>query len=145
MKLVSKFYKRFLWIISMVLKLIGATSAKIGTTILWEGVPCTVRSNDVSKTGKHGHAKCRMEVIGIFDGKKRVGVVPGNTKIEVPNIDKRKAQVLSVSDNTANVMDLESFETMDLSFPEDLADKMEVEKQVEYWDIEGLKSIRRVL
>ena len=42
-------------------------------------------------------------------------------------------------------MDLESFETMDLSFPKDLADKMEVEKQVEYWDIEGQKSIRRIL
>jgi len=129
----------------MVLKLINATAAKPGTTILWEGVPCTVRSNDISKTGKHGHAKCRMEVIGIFDGKKRVGVVPGTEKLEVPMVTKRKAQILSVSGETANVMDLENFETLDLPFREGLKNELKEEKQVEYWDIEGHKSIMRVL
>ena len=129
----------------MVLKLINATAAKPGTTILWEGVPCTVKGNDISKTGKHGHAKCRMEVIGIFDGKKRIGVVPGNEKLEVPLVEKKKAQVLSVSENTASVMDLESFETMDLPFQEDIRDQLAEEKKVEYWDVEGEKVIMRML
>lgn len=131
----------------MALKLINATAAKPGTTILWEGVPCTVRGNDISKTGKHGHAKCRMEVIGIFDNKKRVGVVPGTEKLEVPMVEKRRAQVLTVdSDGSkASVMDLESFETLDLSFQESIKDELESEKQVEYWEIEGQKSIMRVL
>lgn len=129
----------------MVLKLIVATAAKPGTTILWKGVACTVRSNDVSKTGKHGHAKCRMEIIGIFDGKKRVNVVPGDEKLEVPLVEKRKAQVLSVSEKSASVMDLESYETVDLPFPSNLKEKLAEEKQVEYWDIEGKKSIMRVL
>ncbi len=129
----------------MVLKLISATAAKPGTTILWENVPCTVKSNDISKTGKHGHAKCRMEVVGVFDGKKRIGVVPGEEKIEVPMVEKRKAQVLSVSETTASVMDLESFETIDLAFDESVKDQLAEEKQVEYWDIEGTKCIMRVL
>ena len=129
----------------MVLKLIVATAAKPGTTILWKGVACTVRSNDVSKTGKHGHAKCRMEIIGIFDGKKRVNVVPGDEKLEVPLVEKRKAQVLSVGENSASVMDLESYETIDLPFPSNLKEKLAEEKQVEYWDIEGKKSIMRIL
>lgn len=129
----------------MVLKLIIATAAKPGTTILWDGVACTVRSNDVSKTGKHGHAKCRMEIIGIFDGKKRVNVVPGDEKLEVPLVEKRKAQVLSISENSASVMDLESYETIDLPFLSSLKGKLAEEKQVEYWDIEGKKSIMRVL
>ena len=126
-------------------KLINATAAKAGTTILWEGVPCTVKSNDISKTGKHGHAKCRMEVVGIFDGKKRVGVVPGNEKLGIPMVNKNKAQVLSVGENTASVMDLESFETLELPFQEELKDQLAEEKQVEYWDVEGHKSIMRVL
>lgn len=129
----------------MALKLINATAAKPGTTILWEGVPCTVKGNDISKTGKHGHAKCRMEVVGIFDGKKRIGVVPGSEKLEVPLVDKRKAQVLSVSDGTASVMDLESFETLEMTYQEDIKAQLAEEKQVEYWDIEGQKSIMRVL
>jgi len=129
----------------MVLKLINATAAKPGTTILWEGVACSVKSNDISKTGKHGHAKCRMEIVGIFDGKKRVSVVPGHEKIEIPMVTKNKAQILSIGESTASVMDLESFETIELPFPEELKDKLKEEKQVEYWDIEGQKSIMRVL
>ena len=129
----------------MALKLINATTAKAGTTILLEGVPCTVKSNDISKTGKHGHAKCRMEVVGIFDGKKRVSVIPGHEKLEVPLVEKKKAQVLSVSESTASVMDLESFETIDLPFSEDIKGELAEEKQVEYWEIEGQKKIMRIL
>ena len=129
----------------MVLKLINATAAKPGSTILWDGIPCTVRSNEISKTGKHGHAKCRMEVVGIFDNKKRIGVVPGTEKLEVPMVEKRKAQILSVSDRSDSVMDLESFETIDLPLQENLKEQLTEKKQVEYWDVEGQKSIMRVL
>ena len=129
----------------MVLKLINATAAKVGTTILWEGVPCSVKSNDISKTGKHGHAKCRMEVVGIFDKKKRVGVVPGSDKLEIPLVEKNKAQVLSVSEASASVMDLETFETLDLPFQIELKEQLAPEKQVEYWNVEGKKSIMKVL
>lgn len=125
--------------------MINATAAKVGTTILWEGVPCSVKSNDISKTGKHGHAKCRMEVVGIFDKKKRVGVVPGSEKLEVPLVEKKKAQILNVLENSASVMDLESFETLDLPFQAELKEQLAPEKQVEYWNVEGKKSIMRVL
>ena len=131
----------------MASKIISATAARPGNTILWGGVPCIVRSNDISKTGKHGHAKCRMEVVGIFDRKKRVGVVPGNEKLEVPHVEKRKAQILSVNTDAgkASIMDLESFETIELPYAEDLKSRIEPEKQVEYWDIEGHKAIMRLV
>ena len=129
----------------MVLKVINATEAKVGVTILVDGDAYTVRSNDISKTGKHGASKCRIEAIGVFSDKKKVIAVPGHERFEVPLISKRKAQVLSVSDTTASVMDLESFETMDMDFAEELKGELAPEKQVEYWDVEGKKMIRRVL
>jgi len=129
----------------MVLKLINGTEAKSGTTIMIDGEACTVRSNDISKTGKHGASKCRIEAIEIFTDKKKVIAVPGHERFEVPLISKRKAQVLSMGETTASVMDLESFETLELPFPEELKGEMAPEKQVEYWDVEGKKGIRRVL
>ena len=51
-------------------KQINAVEAKPGTTILVEGEACIVKSNDISRPGKHGHAKCRIEAKGIIDGKK---------------------------------------------------------------------------
>jgi len=128
----------------MVFKLINATEAKSGTAIIIDGSPCIVRSNDISKTGKHGHAKCRIEAINIMDGKKKVLVVPGHERMEVPMIDKRKAQVLSVGD-TASVMDNESFETLDVQIDESVKEQVKDGAQVEYWDIEGQKIIKRTL
>lgn len=124
----------------MAFKIINATEAKAGVTILIDGAACTVKSMDVSKTGKHGHAKCRIEAIGILDGKKRVIVVPGHERFDVPHIEKRKAQVLSIGEKVS-VMDLESFETLDVA--KDLSLELVEGGQVEYWKIGEEKIIKR--
>lgn len=129
----------------MVLRIINATAAKPGTTIMVDGEACTVRSNDISKTGKHGASKCRIEAISIFTGKKKIVAVPGDSRFDVPNVEKRKAQVLTVGEGTATVMDLENFETFDLPYIEGIKEQLAPEKQVEYWDIEGRKAIMRVV
>lgn len=129
----------------MVLRLINATAAKPGTIIMVDGEAYSVRSNDISKTGKHGASKCRIEAISVFSDKKKIVAVPGDTRFDVPNVEKRKAQVLNVSENTASVMDLESYETIEVPFTEELKEQMAPEKQVEYWDIEGKKAIMRVM
>src|SRR3989338_8309298 len=123
----------------MAYKIIEGTAVRSGSTIIIDGEPCNVKSIDVSKTGKHGHAKVRIEAIGILDGKKRVIARPGHERFEVPLILKRKAQVLSVSGDKASVMDLENFETLDIDKAKDLEDEINPEDQVEYWDIDGVK------
>jgi translation initiation factor 5A len=129
----------------MVLKIIEATQAKPGTVIMIDSQPCTVKSNDISKTGKHGHSKCRIEASEIFTGRKKVIAVPGHERYEVPLVEKKKAQVLSVSDSTASVMDLESYETIELPVISDVQGQLEPDMQVEYWDIEGKKAVMRKL
>jgi len=125
----------------MVFKVINATEAKTGTNILIDGAACTVKSIDISKTGKHGHAKCRMEAIGILDGKKRVIVIPGHNKLEIPHVEKRRAQVLSIAGGKASVMDLESFETIDVVIDPEV--QVSEGDQAEYWTINEDKIIKR--
>ena len=129
----------------MAFKLINATEAKSGSAVMIENAACIVKKTDISKTGKHGHAKVRMEAVGIFDGKKRVIVVPGHERMEVPLIRKLKGQVLSIQNNTANIMDLESFETMDVAISEDAKEDVKEGGNVEYWDVNGQKIIKRGL
>lgn len=126
----------------MTLKLIDASGARTGTAIMVDGVPCIVKSNDISKTGKHGHAKCRIEAISIVDGKKKVFVMGGHERLECPMIEKKRAQVLSISGDKASVMDLESFETLEMPIPEELNDLKDGD-QVEYWESEGHRIIKR--
>ena len=128
----------------MVLKIINATEAKLGANILIDGDAYTVKKVDISKTGKHGASKCRIELANIVNGQKKIMAVPGHERFEVPMIDKRKGQVLSLGDK-ASVMDLESFETLDMEIPEELKAEVQADSTVEYWDIEGLKIIKRKL
>jgi translation initiation factor 5A len=128
----------------MVLKIINATEAKTGTNILIEGEPYIVKRIDISKTGKHGSSKARIEAIGIINEQKKILVVPGHERFEVPMIDKRKGQVLSVG-GKVSIMDLENFETMEIDCPEEIKSELKENSNVEYWDIEGRKIIKRKL
>lgn len=128
----------------MVLKIINATEARVGTNILIEGEPYTIKKMDVSKTGKHGHSKVRIEAVGILNDNKKVFVVPGHDRLEVPNVNKNKAQVLSISDKVS-VMDLESFETIEVVCSNDIKSTLSENDNVEYWEINGQTIIKRKL
>ena len=129
----------------MVSKVIEATEMRVGTYVMIDGIAYQVKKMDISKTGKHGHAKVRFEAISIVSGKKKVRVIPGHDRFEVPMINKRVAQVLSVSGDSAAVMDSETFENYDITIPEDLKDSVKGGIMIEYWDVEGDKLIRKIM
>jgi len=129
----------------MVARVIDATEMRVGTYLIVDGVAYQVKKMDISKTGKHGHAKVRFEAVSIMTGKKKVQVVPGHDKFEVPMINKRQGQVLSISGDTASIMDSESFESLDLKVPGDLQESVVGGTTVEYWDVEGDKLIKKVI
>ena len=125
-------------------KVTNAGSLKAGNYVIFDDVPCVVKNIDLSKTGKHGSMKCRIEVIGLIDNQKRIKIYPSSDKVDVPIVEKKDAQVLSVHENKANIMDLESYETFDILIPEDLKDKVKEGSQVIYWLVMDQKIIRQV-
>ena len=129
----------------MVLKLVDATQLRPGNIFMYENEPLTVRSNDISKSGKHGASKCRIEAIAVFTGKKKILAIPGSERFDIPNVEKKKYQVLSIEGEKISAMDLESYETIDLPMNEELKEQIAPEKTVEVWDIEGKKAIMRIL
>ncbi|NHJ38827.1 MAG: translation initiation factor IF-5A [Asgard group archaeon] len=129
-----------------------ANSIKRGSYILVDEEPCQVIDLSHSKTGKHGHAKIRMEVIGIFDKKKRSPVMPSTAKVQVPIIDKRNAQVISLEGEEMSVMDSETYETLSIPKPaneEHLSKLQEIVNagktaEVEYWIVMNRFLVNRV-
>jgi translation initiation factor 5A len=125
-------------------KVVGAGSIKEGSYILIDGVACKVVSAETSKSGKHGHAKVRIVAIGLLDEKKREMVLPGHDNVEVPIIEKKTAQVLSVVSDKANVMDTETYETFDLAIPADMKEQVVEGAQVLYWIVLGQKVMKQL-
>ncbi len=83
--------------------------------------PCKIVKITTSKPGKHGSAKANIDAVSIFTGAKKSIVGPVSTKVQVPMIDKRKGQVISIDEasNEIQIMDLETFETFTMPINED--------------------------
>ena len=114
---------------------ISAKEAKKGQFIMIDDEPCKVLSLQKSKTGRHGSTKTRIEAVGVFDGKKRAILRPGTATLEVPMIQKKTAQVISITGNIVQLMDLEDYSTFEVSIPEELKGKLDSGTEVSYWKV----------
>jgi len=114
---------------------------RVGRYILIDGVPCRVVEIDTSSPGKHGSAKMRVTAIGIFDDSKKTIIKPSSADIEVPIIKKKKAQVVSVSGNSVQLMDSETYEVYDLPLKDEFKDKVSPGKEVEVLEAMGKRAI----
>ncbi|MGQ9781707.1 MAG: translation initiation factor IF-5A [Nitrososphaeria archaeon] len=121
-------------------------SLKEGSYIVIDGEPCRIVEYDKSKTGKHGSAKARIVAIGVFDNVKRSLVSPVASMVDVPIIEKRNGQIISISGDILQIMDLENFETIELpiSKEDELSKSITQGSEVEYWRVLGKCKIMRV-
>ena len=124
---------------------------KIGSYILLPvsdqptGEPCRISEYDTSKPGKHGSAKARIVGVGIFDNQKRPHVGPVSMQIHVPLIDKRTGQIISITGENFQIMDSETFETIDVTMVDDeVKGKLENAQNVEYWKVMDRTKIMRI-
>jgi len=117
--------------------------------------PCIIKSTERSKSGKHGHAKVRVVCVGMFDKNKRSLTIPSGHVVDTPDIIKGNAQINFIEENSINIMNLESYESIDVDWPQDQdmnkklkdlqkdPDKIST-TQVEYWQLAGKTLITRV-
>ncbi len=119
---------------------------KVGSYAIVDDEPCQIVDIQKSKPGKHGSAKFRCSAISIFDGSKRSFVSPVDASIQIPMVEKRSGQIVSIGPATLQLMDLETYEIFDVAKPqeEEIASKLGPGKEVEYWKILGRYKIQRV-
>ena len=126
-------------------------SLKIGSYILLphtdqpSGEPCRIVEYDTSKPGKHGSAKARIVGQGVFDGQKRPHVGPVSMQIHIPLINKKVGQIISMNGDVVQIMDSETFETIDVSMIDDeVKGKLSNGDNVEYWVVLDKTKIMRI-
>ena len=72
--------------------------------------------------------------------------MPADRMVDIPVIDKRSATIIADMGETLSLMDTESYETFDIRRPTDdeIAPKIELNAEVEYWSVMDVQIIRRV-
>ena len=129
---------------------------KTGHYIMVDEEPCIIKATERSKSGKHGHAKVRVVCVGVFDNNKRSLTIPSGHVVDTPEIIKGAAQINFIEDTSINIMNIETYESVDVDWPaeEELKQKLkELQQdpgrmstaQVEYWQLAGKTLINRVI
>ncbi|WP_232702699.1 translation initiation factor IF-5A [Halobacterium wangiae] len=111
-----------------------------GNYVMIDDAACKINAYSTAKPGKHGSAKARIEARGVFDEKKRSLSQPVDAKIWVPIVDRKQGQVVSKeSETVAQVMDLDTYETVTMQIPADL--DVQSDDNIEYLEFEGQRKI----
>lgn len=105
---------------------------KEGRYVIIDDEPCVIKSLSHSKPGKHGSAKARVDAVGIFDNQKRSIISPVTQKIYVPLVERKNGQVISISGDVVQLMDMGDYSTIELTLPDEYKNKIEVGKDIQY-------------
>ncbi|MCE4623317.1 MAG: translation initiation factor IF-5A [Caldisphaeraceae archaeon] len=117
-----------------------------GSYIIIDDEPCRIVEITKAKTGKHGSAKAHVVAVSLFSGQKKTLIAPSDTQVQVPIIEKKNGQILADLGNSLQVMDMESYDTIEVEKPVDepeLLSKLKPGTEVEYWLILGKAKIVR--
>ena len=127
-----------------------AGKLKKGTYIYYDDEIWRVEDIKTSVAGKHGAAKARLKLRSLFGDKSKEIVLSTSDRVSIPNIEKRRGQVIAIIERDGDkaklvqVMDLETYETFDMEVMDDVANLVEENKEVVYWDVLGRKIIVQV-
>lgn len=105
---------------------------KEGKYVIVDDEPCTIKSITKSKPGKHGSAKARIDVIGLFDKQKRSIIGPVSDKVYVPIVERKNAQVLSIAGDVVQLMDMGDFSTFEMTIPDEYKERIIEGEEVSY-------------
>lgn len=106
---------------------------KPGGFVIIDDVACKVEDVQISKSGKHGSAKARVTVTGIFDNQKRVIVKPADSGVDVPMIEKKTMQVIALIGDNVQLMDLEDYSTRQVPIPDEFKGKLIEGEEILVW------------
>ncbi|OKY78120.1 MAG: Translation elongation factor P (EF-P)/(eIF-5A) [Candidatus Methanohalarchaeum thermophilum] len=113
-----------------------------GDYIMMDEEPCKITKMQVSSPGKHGSAKANITAEGLFDGKKRNMINPVDTKVDVPIVERKDGQVISISGTTVQLMDMETYDTFEVKVTdESKLDKLTEGEETTYMEAVDKKKI----
>ena len=130
----------------MAFKMSRVGELKEGSYAIINDEPSQIVQIQKSKPGKHGSAKFRCTAISLFDGRKQSFVSSVDGTVQVPIVDKRSGQIVSMGPSSFQLMDMETYDIRDVSLPsdEEIKAKLAAGKEVEYWIIMDRVKIHRV-
>jgi len=96
-----------------------ASACRKGSFLMIKGRATKIIDMSISKTGKHGHAKCKFTAIDIFDGTKHEMLESSTHNVDVPNVKREEYTLIDISeDDFLTLMTSDGDTREDLKLPD---------------------------
>ena len=96
-----------------------ASACRKGSYLMINDRPCKIIEMSTSKTGKHGHAKCKFMGKDIFDYSQHESVQTSTHNVDLPEITRKEYQLSDIADDDyVSMMDDNAEIRSDLKLPE---------------------------
>ena len=119
----------------------NASELKAGMYFLMNGEPACVKRREVVTVGTHSHSKIKIYYTDIY-GKGEKAINFGHTdRVDILDIIKKTGQLLSKTQNKAQVMDMQTYETFDAAADGELLKSLNENDEVIFIDYNGKRQI----
>lgn len=93
--------------------------------MILRGHPCKVMEVNISKTGKHGHAKHHFIGIDIFTAKKYEEIIKAHEMVQIPIVSKQTATIIHLEkDGHVSLLLSDGTTRYDLQLDEEMYEKV---------------------
>ena len=114
-----------------------ATELERGNYFIYNGEPVRVLRKEVIVVGTHSHSKLKFYIQGLREKGERTVTFQHSDRVEKIEIMRKQGQIISKSGNKVQLMDAVSYETLDSSLPQELADDVNEGDSVTFVDLNG--------
>ena len=121
-----------------------ATELKKGMYFLLNNQLVRVTKKEIVVYGTHSHSKLKIFYTDVKGSGEKFVNMKHEDKIEILDIIRKTGQVISKTDNSVQIMDMQSYETFDMKIPEELKDQVKENVTVAYWVILDDKVMKEV-
>jgi translation initiation factor 5A len=71
-------------------------------------------------------------------------MAPAHEEVEVPIVEKKQGQVLSITGKTAQVMDMTDFQVFDMEIPEERKEEVKQGEEIDYYEVSDIKTLKKL-
>ena len=115
----------------------SASELKKGSYFIHDDKPVRVNRKEVVVYGTHSHSKLKLFISGLSQKGERSINLHHTDKVEIINIIRKTAQVISKTNDKVQIMDNVSYETLDANAPQELFDELREGNLVTFVDLNG--------
>ncbi|MFH1399735.1 MAG: hypothetical protein ABIG95_06530 [Candidatus Woesearchaeota archaeon] len=121
--------------------MVSAKEVTKGDYFRYKGSVLRVVRKESVNVGTHCHSKSKLIVQSMEGGSEKPMVFSHEDKIDLLEVTRSKAQVLSKTADGVQIMDLRSYETLDATASVELLEQLNENDLVTYADVEGKKIV----